>query len=56
MAGFTIIDPSKVNPNAFMTKIIFSDITFQNQSIRTPKGKQYLKQPLEDTKEIWLPL
>lgn len=54
-AGFTIIDPSKVNPDASRTEIIISDITFQNQSIRTPEGKQFLKQPLEDTKEIWLP-
>jgi DNA-binding response OmpR family regulator/signal transduction histidine kinase/ligand-binding sensor domain-containing protein len=54
-AGFTIIDPSKVNPDASRTEILISDITFQNQSIRNPQGKQYLKQPLEDTKEIWLP-
>jgi signal transduction histidine kinase/DNA-binding response OmpR family regulator/ligand-binding sensor domain-containing protein len=55
MAGFTIIDPSKVNRDAFKTEVIISDITFQNQSIRNPQGKQFLKQPLEDTKEIWLP-
>jgi signal transduction histidine kinase/DNA-binding response OmpR family regulator/ligand-binding sensor domain-containing protein len=55
MAGFTIIDPSKVNPEALNTEVIISDITFQNQSIRDPKGKQFLKQPLEDTKEIKLP-
>jgi len=55
MAGFTIIDPSKVNPDALSTEVIISDITFQNQSIRNPKGKQFLKQPLEDTKEIRLP-
>jgi DNA-binding response OmpR family regulator/signal transduction histidine kinase len=54
-AGFTIIDPSKVNADALRTEIIISDITFQNQSIRRPEGKQFLKQPLEDTKEIWLP-
>ncbi len=55
MAGFTIIDPSKVNSDASKTEVIISDITFQNQSIRNPEGKQFLKQPLEDTKEIWLP-
>ena len=55
MPGFTIIDPSKVNPNTSGTEVIISDITFQNQSIRNPKGKQFLKQPLEDTKELWLP-
>jgi DNA-binding response OmpR family regulator/signal transduction histidine kinase/ligand-binding sensor domain-containing protein len=54
-AGFTIIDPSKVNPDASRTEVIISDITFQNQSIRNPEGKQFLKQPLEDTKEVWLP-
>ncbi len=54
-AGFTIIDPSKVNPDAYKTEVIISDITFQDQSIRSPEGKQFLKQPLEDTKEIWLP-
>jgi signal transduction histidine kinase/DNA-binding response OmpR family regulator/ligand-binding sensor domain-containing protein len=55
MAGFTIIDPSKVNPEGLRTEVIISDITFQNQSIRNPEGKQFLKQPLEDTKEIKLP-
>ena len=55
LAGFTIVDPSKVNPDASKTEVIISDITFQNQSIRNPEGKQFLKQPLEDTKEIWLP-
>ncbi|NJO88166.1 MAG: hypothetical protein HC831_03760 [Chloroflexia bacterium] len=54
-AGFTIIDPSKVNPDASKTRIVISDITFQNQSIRSPEGKQFLEQPIEDTKEIWLP-
>jgi signal transduction histidine kinase/DNA-binding response OmpR family regulator/ligand-binding sensor domain-containing protein len=53
--GFTIIDPLKVNKDNSGTEIIISDITFQNQSIRSPVGKQYLKQPLEATKEIWLP-
>ena len=53
--GFTIIDPLKVNSDDSRTEIIISDITFQNQSIRNPAGKQFLKQPLEETKEIWLP-
>jgi DNA-binding response OmpR family regulator/signal transduction histidine kinase len=55
IAGFTIIDPSKVNPDTSRTKVIISDITFQDQSIRSPNGKQFLKQPLEETKELWLP-
>lgn len=55
IAGFTIIDPAKVNPDVTKTEVIISDITFQNKSIRNPEGKQFLKQPLEDTKEIILP-
>jgi signal transduction histidine kinase/DNA-binding response OmpR family regulator/ligand-binding sensor domain-containing protein len=54
-AGFTIVNPLKVNPDASKTEMIISDITFQNKSIRNPEGKQYLKQPLEDTKVLWLP-
>jgi signal transduction histidine kinase/DNA-binding response OmpR family regulator/ligand-binding sensor domain-containing protein len=54
-AGFTIVDPLKVNPDTLKTEVIISDITFQNQSIRSPEGKQYLEQPLEDTKELRLP-
>jgi signal transduction histidine kinase/DNA-binding response OmpR family regulator/ligand-binding sensor domain-containing protein len=55
MAGFTIIDPSKVNPEVSSDEVIISDISFQNQSIRKPAGKQFIKQPLEETKEIRLP-
>jgi len=55
LAGFTVIDPTKVNAEDSKTKIIISDITFQNQSIRTPDGEQFLTQALEDTKIIELP-
>jgi signal transduction histidine kinase/DNA-binding response OmpR family regulator/ligand-binding sensor domain-containing protein len=55
MAGFTIIDPSKVNSDSLKTEVIISDITFQNKSIRSPESYQFLKQPLEDTKKISLP-
>jgi signal transduction histidine kinase/DNA-binding response OmpR family regulator/ligand-binding sensor domain-containing protein len=55
IAGFTIVDPQKVTPDTSKTEVIISDITFQNKSIRNPKGKQFLKQPLEDTRELWLP-
>jgi len=55
LAGFTIVDPSKVNTEASKTEVVISDITLQNQSIRNPQGKQFLKQPLEETKEIKLP-
>jgi signal transduction histidine kinase/CheY-like chemotaxis protein/ligand-binding sensor domain-containing protein/AraC-like DNA-binding protein len=55
IAGFTIVDPEKVIPDTSKTEVIISDITFQNQSIRRPEGRQYLKQPLEETKELSLP-
>lgn len=54
-AGFTIINPSKIGRDSSGAKVIISDITFQNQSIRKPEGKQYLDKPLEDENEIWLP-
>ena len=54
-AGFTIVDPDKVVPDTSTTDIIISDITFQNQSIRSHQGKQLLKQSLEETKELRLP-
>jgi signal transduction histidine kinase/DNA-binding response OmpR family regulator/ligand-binding sensor domain-containing protein len=55
LAGFTIVDPEKVIPDTSKTEVIISDITFQNQSIRSAEGKQYLKQPLEEAKELRLP-
>jgi signal transduction histidine kinase/DNA-binding response OmpR family regulator len=55
MAGFTIIDPSKVNADTTGAEVIVSDITFQNQSIRSAHGNQFLKYPLEDAPEIKLP-
>ncbi len=55
IAGFTIVDPEKVIPDTSKTEVIISDITFQNLSIRSREGKQLLKQPLEETKELWLP-
>ncbi|MBN1924643.1 MAG: hypothetical protein JW798_02300, partial [Prolixibacteraceae bacterium] len=55
LAGFTIIDPSKLNPDTSKTEVVISDISFQNQSIRNPDGRQYLTKPLEETKEIKLP-
>lgn len=55
IAGFTMLDPGKVTPDTSITDVIISDITFQNQSIRSPHGKQFLKRPLEDTKELRLP-
>ena len=55
MAGFTFVDPERVIPDSSKTEVVISDITFQNQSIRSPEGRQFLKQPLEETKEFWLP-
>lgn len=55
LAGFTIIDPSKVNADTISTEVVISDITFQNQSIRSPHGAQYLNIALEETDKIILP-
>ncbi|MBN1950009.1 MAG: response regulator [Bacteroidales bacterium] len=55
LAGFTLIDPAKVNSDTSKIEIVISDIRFQNQSIRSPGGKQYLDQALEETKMIKLP-
>ncbi len=55
-AGFTIINPSKMKNDSLGTKVVISDITFQNKSIRSPEGeKQYLNKPLEEESEITLP-
>jgi signal transduction histidine kinase/DNA-binding response OmpR family regulator len=55
LAGFTLIDPSKVNTDSIPTEVVISDITFQNQSIRSPQGTQYLTNALEETEKIILP-
>jgi len=55
VAGFTIVNPAKVAADTSKTEVIISDLTFQNQSIRSPEGKQYLNTPLEETKKIILP-
>ncbi|MDA3929230.1 MAG: triple tyrosine motif-containing protein, partial [Prolixibacteraceae bacterium] len=55
LAGFTIIDPSKVNLDTSKTEVVISDITFQNQSIRSSEGEQFLTAALEETTEITLP-
>ena len=55
LAGFTIIDPSKVEQEASRAEVVISDITFQNQSIKHIDGKQILTQPLEETNELTLP-
>jgi signal transduction histidine kinase/DNA-binding response OmpR family regulator/ligand-binding sensor domain-containing protein len=55
LAGFTIINPSKVELVSSHPEVVISDITFQNQSIRHPGGKQIINQPLEETKKITLP-
>ena len=55
IAGFTIINPSKATSDTCPSKIIISDITFQNKSIRSTDEEQFLTEPLEETKEISLP-
>ncbi len=54
-AGFTIINPAKVNVEPSKDQIIISDITFQNKSIRNPEEQMLIKEPLEELKEISLP-
>lgn len=55
LAGFTLIDPSKVEQEDSQSEVVISDITFQNQSIKHTDGKQILTQPLEETNELTLP-
>ncbi len=55
LAGFTLIDPLKANTDTRQPEVVISDISFQNQSLRNPKGKQYIDTPLEETREITLP-
>ncbi len=54
-AGFTIVDPQKVQTDISETKVVISDITFHNQSIKQISDKPILSSPLEETKEIKLP-
>ncbi len=54
-AGFTIVDPKKVQPDNSETEVIISDITFQNQSIKHITDKPLLTSPIEETREIHLP-
>ncbi len=54
-AGFTIVDPEKVEPDTSEAHVIISDITFHNQSIKQVTDKPILNHPLEETKKINLP-
>jgi signal transduction histidine kinase/DNA-binding response OmpR family regulator/ligand-binding sensor domain-containing protein len=54
-AGFTIVDPDKIREDISESKVIISDITFQNQSIKHIQNKSYLNKPLEETERIKLP-
>ena len=53
--GFVIVDPAKVVIDTSKTKVIISDILFQNISIKKLKDESYLKSPLEETRKIVLP-
>jgi signal transduction histidine kinase/CheY-like chemotaxis protein/ligand-binding sensor domain-containing protein/AraC-like DNA-binding protein len=53
--GFVIVDPSKVIVDTSKTKVIISDIVFQNTSIKKLPNDHYLKKPLEETNKITLP-
>lgn len=54
-AGFTIVDPDKVQTDISKSEVIISDITFQNQSIKSISEEPILEVPLEETKNIALP-
>lgn len=54
-AGFTIVNPEKIRADISESKVIISDITFHNQSIKHIQDKAYLKKPLEETERIKLP-
>ena len=53
--GFVIVDPSKVVVDTSKTRVIISDIIFQNTSIKKLQGEHYLTKPLEETEKISLP-
>ncbi len=53
--GFVIVNPSKVVVDTSKTKVIISDIIFQNTSIKKLPGESYLTKPLEETEKIVLP-
>ena len=53
--GFVIVDPQKVIVDTAKTKVIISDIIFQNTSIKKLPGVKYLTKPLEETDKIVLP-
>ena len=53
-AGFTILNPEKVEIDSSEAQVIISDINFYNQSIKTITDKPILTSPLENTREISL--
>ncbi len=53
--GFVIVNPSKVVVDTSKTKVIISDIVFQNTSIKKLTHDHYLKEPLEETKSLTMP-
>jgi len=53
--GFVIVVPGKVVVDTCKTKVVISDIVFQNTSIKQLPGKKFLEVPLEETKKIVLP-
>lgn len=55
VAGFTIVNPSNLVSNTSKPEVIISDISFQNKSILSPEGRQFLTVPLEETKKITFP-
>ena len=53
--GFVIVEPDKIAVDTNKTKVIISDILFQNKSIKHLTGEINLTEPLEKTKKIVLP-
>lgn len=53
--GFSIINPTLLEPDTSKTKVIISDIRFHNQSIKKLKQKLLADSPLEEAKKLVLP-
>lgn len=53
--GFSVIAPKLLNPDSTKSKVIISDISFHNQSIKHLQKEKLLNTPLEEVKKIVLP-
>lgn len=55
LAGFIFVEPIKDYSITNQSKIIISDIKFQNESIKNLSKENFLKEPIENTSRIRLP-